>query len=880
MKRIIALVLAMTCVIGLFAACGNQTNPTTTPGTNNTVPGTTVPGTTATTPVTDPTTAPTEPATQPTEPATEPTTPPTEPSVDVPTLPGAPANGECVYMYMSSNGLAVGYNAEGSKLAGVAATVTDGVLTGEGAAVFQVSIDENGYYTFTTGGKYLTSGETGNSLTLEYDPSEYSVWELAVADGGFYIINVGAVYNGNHQYLEYYKGFTTYGFSASNAGIYTFQFFVTNDAQPVFPPKPTMPEFGSTLTIAELLNLPLNNDELTAGRFYVRATIQSISNATYGQMIIFDETGSISVYGSYSADGVDRYSALADKPVKGDEVLLYVNVKCFNGTFEINSAWIQEIKHNTFDDSAYVDMTIEEARNAAADSLVKLTGVVAQITYATGFVPSGFILVDGTSSIYVYDRVAAGVVSVGNTVTIAATKTYWILDTEVANANKYGYAGCNQVADVWLLSNDGGNTAFDSSWVTETTIKEIMDTPVSIDITTKIFKVTALITRADGTGFTNFYLNDLDGTTGSYVYTQCNGNDLDWMNAYNGKICTVYMVVINAKSTPSGCAWRFLPIIIKDENFDTASVNVGEFIVKYFGVGQFKTEYTSDPALELVTTVDSALLNFAGAALTYSSDNTDVVYFENGIMHCGAVGTANVTVTGTYNGQSYSETVTITVKEAEKIDYIDVNTAIQTTPGTSDAPVVVTVKGIVGPSLVNQVGFYLFDGTGIIAVKCSADVMATLEIGQEVIIRGNRDNQTKGGDTYFGQTCIREAEVVVNYYGSHEMDFSAFAQEFTGSEFYNLDILVDYSTSVYVVKAKYSASGYNVQLTAADGTTISLYCSGSGQYSWLAGFAGQELTFEITACNWNDKKFWKACVLSVTLEDGTKIYNSLNFDNN
>lgn len=879
MKKIIALLLAMTCVIGLFAGCGNQTDPTTTGGVSTTVPGTTVTDP-ATDPTTGTTTVPTEPATQPTEPATEPTTVPTEPPVVEPTLPGAPASGETVYIYMPSNGLAISHTADGTRLSGVEATVAENTLTAEGGAVFQVSIDADGYYTFTCGGMYLTSGETGNSLTLEYDPSDCSLWQLEVAENGFYIINVGAVYNGNNQYLEYYKGFTTYGFKESNAGIYTFQFFATNDPQPEFPPKPTLPEYDSTLTVAELLALPLKDGETTSGRYYVRATILSVTNSMYGEMLIADETGTISVYGSYSADGVSRYNALEDKPVKGDEVLLYVNVKNFGGDYEINSAWIQEVKHNEVDVSDYTEMTIEQARNAETDSLVKLTGVVAQITYATGMVPSGFILVDDTGSIYVYDRDAAGAVSVGNTVSIAASKTYWVLDTETSNASKYGYAGCNQVADVWLLSNDNGNTAFDSSWVSETTVKEIMDTPVSTDITTKIFKVTALVTRADGTGFTNFYINDLDGTTGSYIYTQCNGNDFDWVNAYNGKICTVYMVVLNAKSTASGCVWRFLPVAIIDEGFDSSSVNVPEHIVKYYGVDQFKTEYTSDPALELITSVDSALLGFTGATLNYTSDNTAVVYFENGVMHCGEFGVANITIIGSYNGAEYSQTLTITVKEPAKIDYIDVKTAIETTPGTSEAPVVVTVKGYVGPSLVNQMGFYLYDETGIIAVKCSAEVMAQLEIGQEVIICGNRDNQTKGGDTYFGQTCIREAEVLVNNYGSHEFTTAGFAQEITTADFYNLDIMVDYSTTVYVVKATYYAQGYSVKLDGADGSSISLYCSGSGQYSWLAAYAGQELTFEVAPCNWNDKKFWKACVLSVTLPDGTVVLNPLNFDNN
>ena len=62
-----------------------------------------------------------------------------------------------------------------------------------------------------------------------------------------------------------------------------------------------------------------------------------------------------------------------------------------------------------------------------------------------------------------------------------------------------------------------------------------------------------------------------------------------------------------------------------------------------------------------------------------------------------------------------------------------------------------------------------------------------------------------------------------------------------------------------------------------NGTTISVYCASAGQYQWLQAFAGQTVTIEIAACNWNDKSFWAGCVLSVITDDG-KVINTLNFN--
>lgn len=636
------------------------------------------------------------------------------------------------------------------------------------------------------------------------------------------------------------------------------------------------------ITVEKALELCGEPGNLTTERYYIIATVASVDNAQYGQMTITDETGSIMVYGTYSADGEIGYAALEAKPYKGDVVLLHCTLQNYNGTKEVKNARLIDFVHVEVevDTSKYTDMTVAAARDAAVATLVKVDGVVAKITYAFGQKPSGYYLVDETGSIYVYDADSAQRVKEGNTVTVLGSKTYWILEDEKAAADKFGYKGCCQLEDVTLVSNDEKTTEFNKSWIKESTVKAILDTPVSENITTNIYKVNALVKKTPGTGFTNYYFYDLDGKTGSYVYTQCNGSDFAWLDAFDGKICTVYLSVINAKSTSSSCFYRLFPVAVKDEGFKFDLANTAEHIVKYYGVGQFMSEYTGNPKTELVSTVSSDLLGFKDAKLTYTSSDESIVYFttEGGktVFNCGKNGKATVTVKGEYNGKAYTETVEITVSAAEAYSYISVTDAIKKPVGE-----IVVIKGIVGPSLVNKDGFYLIDENGIIAVTMPTDVIATLQIGNEIILEGKRDQFTKGGTDYFGQTCVTDCKVLTNYYGNHEYETKFFVTDKTLTDFYNLDPKVDYTTTVFVLKAtiavEETAHYTNINLISGE-TKVGLYCSSAKQYNWLKEYAGKEVTLELAACNWNSKTYYRGCVLAVRTADG-KVLNTLNFNN-
>ena len=653
---------------------------------------------------------------------------------------------------------------------------------------------------------------------------------------------------------------------------------------PEATPTETPAAEPKVITIEEALKLCGEPGNTTEERYYIRGTVEKMINAAYGNMIVTDETGSITVYGTYSADGSLKYSEMTEKAFEGDEVLLHCILQNYNGTKEVKNARLIEFKkvEVVIDETKYTDMSIADIRVATADTLVKTDGVVAAITYANGMVPSGVILVDETQSIYVFDSNLAQQVKVGNTVTILGAKAYWILEKEMESAAKFGYKGCCQITDVILVSNDGQTTGFNKSWIPESTVKTMVENPITEDITTAIYKVNAFVKKVEGTGFTNYYFFDLDGETGSYTYTQCNGSDFAWLDTYDGKICTVYLTALNAKSSSSGCVYRLFPVEVLDEGFTFDTANTAKHVVDYYGVDQFTDFYSGNPAIELITTVSSELLGFADAKLSYSSDNTGVVSFTEAdgkvTFNCISSGTANVTVTGSYNDISYSETITITVEiaTADAYDYITVGEAINTERNTE-----VIVKGIVGPSLVNKDGFYLIDETGVIAVQVADQAtLADLEIGHEVILKGTRDVKTKGGADYFGQSNLYNSEVLTNLYGSHEYSTATFDNTLTLADFYNLDPTVDYTTKVYVLQATVTVNetAYytNIDLINSD-TKVSLYCANANQYNWLKQFAGQEVTMEIAPCNWNDKKYYRGCVLAVYTENG-KVLNNLNFE--
>ncbi len=139
-------------------------------------------------------------------------------------------DGSKYVVYYPDSSLVIGSEVGGknsNQLVGVEATPDkdNNLPLKKGMAVFTVENKGDNVFYLKSNGKYLTAGETGNSLALESKASAYSEWTLEEAENGWYIKNVNAKYNDNAQYLEYYYNFTTYGFNDTKTNIYTFNFY-------------------------------------------------------------------------------------------------------------------------------------------------------------------------------------------------------------------------------------------------------------------------------------------------------------------------------------------------------------------------------------------------------------------------------------------------------------------------------------------------------------------------------------------------------------------------------------------------------------------------------------------------------------------------------
>ncbi|MBR3610126.1 MAG: CehA/McbA family metallohydrolase [Oscillospiraceae bacterium] len=160
----------------------------------------------------------------------DPVDPPVDPEVKyAEKMTELPGDGDTIIIYNSGN--AMGAAANGKKMSGIAAEVTDNkIAVTEEMAQLLVTVDGDNYI-FTLDGKYLTSGATGNSLSLADELTDCGKWTFeAATDGTWYIKNVGANYNGNYnQALEYYSGFTTYGIKET--AIYQMELFLVSAAK-------------------------------------------------------------------------------------------------------------------------------------------------------------------------------------------------------------------------------------------------------------------------------------------------------------------------------------------------------------------------------------------------------------------------------------------------------------------------------------------------------------------------------------------------------------------------------------------------------------------------------------------------------------------------
>ena len=112
--------------------------------------------------------------------------------------------------------------ANGNFLGAAGATAVDGQVPYSNTAVAVMTVHiVDGNYVLVCNDKYLTAGETGNTLSFADTESELSQWTITPNDSntGWYITNVAASFNGTdfNQTIEYYNGqFKPFGFDGTS----------------------------------------------------------------------------------------------------------------------------------------------------------------------------------------------------------------------------------------------------------------------------------------------------------------------------------------------------------------------------------------------------------------------------------------------------------------------------------------------------------------------------------------------------------------------------------------------------------------------------------------------------------------------------------------
>ena len=109
--------------------------------------------------------------------------------------------------------------------------------------------------------------------------------------------------------------------------------------------EPVDPPVGDTLSIADAIAIgsSMAHNTYTEEKYYVTGVITEVYNTVYGNMKITDDAGNIlTIYGTFDADGTNRYDAMEVKPVAGDTVTIYGIVGQYSDAPQIKNGWIVE----------------------------------------------------------------------------------------------------------------------------------------------------------------------------------------------------------------------------------------------------------------------------------------------------------------------------------------------------------------------------------------------------------------------------------------------------------------------------------------------------------------------------------------------------------
>lgn len=558
-----------------------------------------------------------------------------------------------------------------------------------------------------------------------------------------------------------------------------------------------------------------------------------------------------------------------------EEQVVQVSVK-----FELNGATGLRVYEFVVPAKEYD--TLNEVKEFSEGQEVYVKAVVAFVVYGTTKnVPVGFYLYDNTDAIYVYSNEFAKVVQVGDEVVVEGYFTKYIDEASASSAAYAGYTGARQIVPATCEVVSSGNE-LSTSFIEETSVAALCQIPVSENITSNVYKVVAKINRSQGSGFVNYYFNDLNGVDSYYAYTTANGADLEWLKEYDGEVRECIIAVQNCKLSASGNFWRIVPLQILGE-VEVSDETYVEYALDRLET-QFAESYNALCDFDLVNT-DKIL---EGSKVSYATESEGVTLTETEAGYNVALKfdlekvVMSITITVEYNGIKSSREVSFECAvQKPEIETISIEEARLTPKGER-----VVIEGYVVGFLYMKgastpAGFELIDETSSIAVFVSTAVDTNTDItkikkGEYLIVEGDGDlYQPREDYNHTGSIRLNNAEVVYHDWVEHEIpsewiEEMAMADLIQNPSDNNISNKV-YKTTMYVEKSSGSYVNYYVHDINDPSLSMIVYSqnsnsTGPGEYAWLSEYAGKcveaYVTLRIGAKSYG-KFIWKAGVLEV-----------------
>ena len=527
---------------------------------------------------------------------------------------------------------------------------------------------------------------------------------------------------------------------------------------------------------------------------------------------------------------------------------------------------------------------VEYIRNELVKGeIATVRGVVVKHNYTGQSTPyiTGFWLADKTGSIYVYGENVAKSVKVGNTVVVKGVKEYYIPQNDAGAAASVNYKGMLQLTSPEILENDNKTSlVIDKNVITTTTVKDILETPLTEDITGKIFRVKGRWSKVTPADFTNYYLNDLNRVDSIMAYTQSNGKDYKWTDPYDGK--TVEMLIIVSIGKPGVGAWRMCPVSFIDDNVQVSAQEEANYAAERL-LNEFADTYNTE------TTVTFAKEDefLAGSNRTISSSSNQITV-NNGetensvVISASELGKITIEASVTFDGATGTAIKEIEIVEKPKVPSTPIAEVKEMEDGsevTIEAVVAkVTYKGSMTPQ-----GLFLADETGTIVLRCEdnkLDLIADIKDGNKVVVKGTVAHYVKNAGHasnagYSGDLQLTNPEIIDVDTNAHEIPVTSYTES-SITEIMNTLPSTNISSSMFIVRAKVIknvnayATSYNLAEVDGGAASLPLYSQNSGNdFKWLDEYEGQEVTIIVAVQNLNLKasgSHWRGLPIKVITE--------------